>query len=104
VRVSPLLTVDEAAARLRCARTRVFALLASGVLERGPKYGRKTVITAASVEAALQAPEPEPAPLPRPAPRTAAPKSHAAELAAMSDRLRSSWKKPRHTSRTKRAA
>jgi excisionase family DNA binding protein len=56
-----LLTVDEAAETLRCSRRRVFELLASGKLARGPCYGRKTVVLAESVFAACEA-EYHPAP------------------------------------------
>jgi excisionase family DNA binding protein len=49
-----LLTVAEAAETLRCSRTRVFELLASGVLVRGRRFGRRTVILAESVFQALE--------------------------------------------------
>jgi excisionase family DNA binding protein len=49
-----LLTVAEAAETLRCKRTRVFELIADGTLVRGAKYGRKTVVLAESVFAALE--------------------------------------------------
>jgi len=92
--VSDLLTIEEAGARLRCSRARVFQLLADGVLVRGRKYGKRTVVTAASVASALLAPE-APSDTPVVAPRPPAPKSHAAELAAVSARQRQAWKKPR---------
>jgi excisionase family DNA binding protein len=61
--VSPsLLTVAEAAATLRCKRTKVFELLANGTLVRGAKYGRQTVILAESVFAALEKAYDPPAP------------------------------------------
>lgn len=56
-----LLTIDEAAAVLRCGRRKVFALLAQGVLTRGPCYGAKTVVLAESVYDACNA-TPMPAP------------------------------------------
>jgi excisionase family DNA binding protein len=57
-----LLTVAEAAETLRCSRTRVFELLASGVLVRGRRFGRRTVILAESVFAALEQEYHPPAP------------------------------------------
>lgn len=50
------LTVDEAAALLRCGRRRVFELIADGTLTKAPRYGRHTVVTTESVHAALEAP------------------------------------------------
>lgn len=50
-----LLTVEEAAETLRCSRSRVFELLADGTLVRGRQFGRRTVILAESVFAALEA-------------------------------------------------
>lgn len=61
-----LLTVDEAAETLRCSRSRVFELLANGTLARGARYGRRTVILAESVFAALEADYHPPAPPPKP--------------------------------------
>lgn len=55
-----LLTVTEAAARLRCSRRKVFELIAQGILIRGARYGRSTVVTEESVEAALTATPAEP--------------------------------------------
>lgn len=57
-----LLTVAETAARLRCSERRVFELLADGTLVRGRAYGRRTVVTSESVEAALEAPPVDEAP------------------------------------------
>jgi excisionase family DNA binding protein len=58
-----LLTVAEAAALLRCSRSRVYELLKDGTLVRGPKFGRHTVIPESSVKAALL-PVEQPVPLP----------------------------------------
>lgn len=44
-----LLTVPEVAAMLRCGRSKVFELLQDGTLQRGPCFGRKTVILQESV-------------------------------------------------------
>lgn len=53
--MSPLdprfLTVEQTAVRLQCERTTVFELLKTGKLKRAPKYGRRTTITLASIEA-----------------------------------------------------
>ena len=46
-----VVTVTEAAQVLRCGRTRVFELLATGRLVRGERFGRETVVTIASLEA-----------------------------------------------------
>lgn len=89
--MSALLDVDEAAARLRCSRRRVFELLADGTLARGPKYGRQTVITADSVEAALAPSEQAPA---APKRRTRPSKSFKAELDAMLERRAARRQRP----------
>ena len=65
----PSLTVEEAAAQLRCGRNRVFELLAEGRLQRAPKFGRKTVITRESVDLLASGEEPQ-APKRRRAPRS----------------------------------
>lgn len=57
--VSPNVTVEEAAELLHCGRSRVFELLADGRLQRGPKFGRQTVITRESVEALARGEETE---------------------------------------------
>lgn len=49
-----VLTIEEAALALHCKRNRIFELLSDGVLTRAPKYGKRTLITAASVHAALE--------------------------------------------------
>lgn len=45
----PLLTVDEAATLLRCRRTKVFELIAKGVLVKAPRFGKQTTVYAQSV-------------------------------------------------------
>lgn len=90
--MSTLLDVDEAAARLRCSRRRVFELLTDGTLVRGPKYGRRTVITTESVEAALVASEPAPCPVAEAAPRPRAPRSFKAGLDELAEQQRAEWK------------
>jgi excisionase family DNA binding protein len=85
-----LLTVEEAAQALRCSRRRVFELLADGTLARGPKYGRQTVITAGSVEAALLANEPAP-PATEPTPKRRTPRSLAADLKELAAESRAFW-------------
>lgn len=52
----PVVTWQEAARLLGCGKTRLFELLAQGVLERAPRYGRSLRIFRASVERALFAP------------------------------------------------
>lgn len=47
------LSVEETAERLGCSRRRVFELLADGVLDRAPRYGRQIRIYEASVDRAL---------------------------------------------------
>jgi hypothetical protein len=46
-------SVDAAGEILGCRRTRVFELLAAGVLERAPRFGRAIRIFRASVDKAL---------------------------------------------------
>lgn len=57
-----VLTVEEAAVQLGCGRTRVFELMREGVLHRARRLGKKTMVFAASVEAALKLPAPRPTP------------------------------------------
>ncbi|WP_375765672.1 helix-turn-helix domain-containing protein [Archangium gephyra] len=90
--MSALLDVDEAATRLRCSRRRVFELLADGTLARGPKYGRRTVITAESVADALVASESAPCPAAEAAPKRRAPRSLKAGLDALAEQQRAAWK------------
>lgn len=63
--MNPLLTVEEVARMLFCSKRRVFELLADGTLVRAKKFGRKTVIVADSVYAALEAAQPADVPRPR---------------------------------------
>lgn len=44
--------VDEAAARMRCSRRRIFQLLADGKLRR-VRYGRQTLVGVESIDAAM---------------------------------------------------
>ncbi|WP_426751574.1 hypothetical protein [Myxococcus sp. Y35] len=90
--MTSLLDVNEAAARLRCSTRRVFELLSDGTLVRGPKFGRKTVITAESVEAALV----PPAPLvlePTAPPKLRAPRDFRSDLARLAEQQREQWRK-----------
>lgn len=82
--MNAILTVAEAAVALKCSRSRVFKLLADGVLVRAPKYGKLAVVTATSVEAALYVPEQAPK-----IPRARKPKA-AADIAAVVARARRS--------------
>lgn len=95
--MSALLDVDEAAARLRCSRRRVFELIADGTLVKGPKYGRRTVVTAASVALALE-PAPERVPTVPESPKARTPRTFVAELAEVNERQRAAWRKPRRRS------
>ncbi len=52
----PAVTLKEAMRRLGCGRVQVFKLLKSGVLVRAQKVGRKTLITAESIDHLLRAP------------------------------------------------
>ncbi|HYH96658.1 hypothetical protein [Hyalangium sp.] len=54
-------SVEEAQTLLGCGRSRIFELLRSGALRRGPKVGRAAMICAKSLEALLErvAREPE---------------------------------------------
>lgn len=80
-------TVEEAAAKLRCSRRRIFELLADGTLIRGKRYGKRTVIVAESVSAALEVD-----PIPAPAPRR---KSRARpDLAAVMDAVKARARRP----------
>lgn len=47
------MSVEQVCERLGCKRRQVFQLLADGVLERAPRYGRSLRIFAASVDRAL---------------------------------------------------
>lgn len=49
------LTTDETSTALKCSKRRVFELLAAGILVRGRRFGKFTVVTAESVQAALKA-------------------------------------------------
>lgn len=53
---SPTMTVDAAGEILGCKRRRVFELLAEGALQGAPKFGRRRMVTRASVLALLAAP------------------------------------------------
>lgn len=57
--VGPTLTVEQVGLILGCRRRRVFQLLAEGILERAPRYGRALRILTTSVERALRPPEPK---------------------------------------------
>lgn len=48
-----VVSVEQAADTLGCKRRRVFQLIAEGVLEKAPRYGREIRIYTASVERAL---------------------------------------------------
>jgi hypothetical protein len=48
-------SVEEAQTLLGCGRSRIFELLRSGALRRGPKVGRVAMICAKSLEALLGA-------------------------------------------------
>ncbi|MCP3137536.1 hypothetical protein [Pyxidicoccus xibeiensis] len=89
--MSDLLDVEQAASRLRCSRRRVFELLAAGTLVRGPKYGRRTVITAESVNAAL-VPTEALVLTTTEAPKRRAPRSLVADLDALREQQRAEWK------------
>lgn len=52
----PAVTLKEAMRRLGCGRVQVFKLLKSGVLVRAQKVGRKTLITAESIDELLRTP------------------------------------------------
>ncbi len=47
---SPVLTVDEAKARLHCGRTKLYALLQGGDIQGAPSPGKETLILASSVD------------------------------------------------------
>lgn len=54
--MNPLvLTIREAAETMKCGRTRIYELIADGTLVRGKQFGRRTVVLAESVFAALEA-------------------------------------------------
>ena len=92
--MSALLDVDETTALLRCSRRTVFKLLANRTLARGPKYGRRTVITAESVEAALVASEAAPCPVAKATPKRRTPRSLKTDLAELAEQQRAAWKRP----------
>ncbi len=48
------ISVEEAQTLLGCGRSRIFELLRSGALRRGPKVGRAAMICAKSLEALLE--------------------------------------------------
>lgn len=50
----PTITIERACELLHCRRSRVFELLADGLLVRGPRYGRTTTIVTETVLAALE--------------------------------------------------
>lgn len=51
------MSVPEVCELLGCKRSRVFQLLAAGILERAPRWGRQIRIYRDTVEAALKRPE-----------------------------------------------
>lgn len=51
-----VLSLDEVMQLLGCGRSKVFELLAQGVLEQAPRYGRNVRIYRDSVERALARP------------------------------------------------
>jgi hypothetical protein len=55
-------SVEHAQTMLGCGRSRIFELLRSGALRRGPKVGRAAMICAKSLEALLERVDREPAP------------------------------------------
>jgi hypothetical protein len=55
-------TVEEAQTMLGCGRSRIFELLRSGALRRGPKVGRVAMICTKSLEALLERVDREPVP------------------------------------------
>ncbi len=55
-------SIEAAQAILGCGRTRIFELLKSGALRRGPKVGKVAMICAKSLEALLERVDREPAP------------------------------------------
>jgi hypothetical protein len=55
-------SVEEAQTLIGCGRSRIFELLRSGALRRGPKVGRAAMICAKSLEALLERVDREPEP------------------------------------------
>lgn len=55
-------TMEAAQTMLGCGRSRIFELLRSGALRRGPKVGKAAMICAKSLEALLERVDREPAP------------------------------------------
>jgi hypothetical protein len=55
-------SMKEAQAMLGCGRSRIFELLRSGALRRGPKVGKAAMICAKSLEALLERVDREPEP------------------------------------------
>jgi hypothetical protein len=53
-------TIEAAQTLLGCGRSRIFELLRSGALRRGPKVGRAAMICAKSLEALLERVDREP--------------------------------------------
>lgn len=47
---SPVMTVQQAKARLHCGRTKLYALLSEGLIEAAPSPGKETLILASSVD------------------------------------------------------
>lgn len=52
-----VLSVEETALKLGCSRRKVFQLLADGILERAPRYGKQIRIYEDTVNKALARPE-----------------------------------------------
>lgn len=50
------ITIDEACRRLGCGRSRLFELLAAGVVQRAQRIGKRQMVLASSVRAAVVAP------------------------------------------------
>jgi hypothetical protein len=55
-------TIEAAQTMLGCGRSRIFELLRSGALRRGPKIGKAAMICSKSLEALLERVDSEPVP------------------------------------------
>lgn len=84
------ISIEQAAARLGCSRSRVFEFLKEGRIKRAPRTGRLTMLTLVSVDELLESPaeaKPKP-PRERPTRKLLKPGAIKAEVLALKEKYR----------------
>jgi excisionase family DNA binding protein len=82
------ITLEQAAARLGCSRSRIFEFLKAGRLKRAARVGRKLLLTLASVDELLAKPNQEPKARPTRQAKPAAATTVRAGIMALRDKYR----------------